>query len=223
MANIISENPIVKVVMLKGQDGEDKLINQADGSGLSFWVGTQAEYDAISEKVTNCVYYITDDTRDDFRTDLNALDNKVDNNYTELNGKVDDINDDCENLEELYNTLKSGLYFADGDTGKVEYYGAGYITNAAKQIHFSVPMPKLLTEGLTVTEAYLKIKMRQGGNYVGSSATTWAIYYGTSVTATKGSANLISVQVDSSTAIDGAVNNDLVAIEGEFQYTIGAV
>ncbi len=89
MANLFSEKPIVKVVMLKGQDGKDgkdKLINQADGSGLSFWVGTKAEYDAIpeAELITNCVYYITDDTRDDFNTRLNQLDTAVDNNTTAI-------------------------------------------------------------------------------------------------------------------------------------------
>ena len=86
MANLFSEKPIVKVVMLKGQDGEEKLINQADGSGLSFWIGTQAEYDAIpeAELITDCVYYIIDDTRDDFNTRLNELDVKVDNNTVNI-------------------------------------------------------------------------------------------------------------------------------------------
>ena len=32
-----------------------------EGEKFSFWVGTQAEYDAISEKVRNCFYIITDD------------------------------------------------------------------------------------------------------------------------------------------------------------------
>ena len=30
--------------------------------GLSFWVGTQAEYNALPEKANNCFYIITDDT-----------------------------------------------------------------------------------------------------------------------------------------------------------------
>jgi hypothetical protein len=86
MANLFKEKPIVKVVMLKGQDGEEKLINQADGSGLSFWIGTKAEYDAIpeAELIENCVYYITDDTRDDFNTRLNELDTQVNEYLTYL-------------------------------------------------------------------------------------------------------------------------------------------
>lgn len=86
MANLFKEKPIVKVVMLKGQDGEEKLINQADGSGLSLWIGTQAEYNAIPEEelIENCVYYITDDTRDDFNTRLNELDTQVNEYLTYL-------------------------------------------------------------------------------------------------------------------------------------------
>lgn len=91
MAEIYSKNPIIKMVMLKGQDGKDgeaKLINQADGSGLSFWIGTRAQYNAIPEGqlIENCVYYITDDTVDDFTAALNALDNKVDNITDTLQG-----------------------------------------------------------------------------------------------------------------------------------------
>lgn len=104
MAQIYSEKPIVKIVMLKGEkgaDGEEIIVDQHTKSGLGFWIGTQAEYDAIpeAELIENCVYYITDDTRDDFRTDLNALDTKVDNNYTDLDARVEAIN---ENLL-LYN------------------------------------------------------------------------------------------------------------------------
>ena len=93
MANLFSEKPILKVVMLKGQDGEEKLINQADGSGLSFWIGTQAEYDAIpeAELTENCVYYITDATTDNFNTRLNQLDTAVDNNTTAIASNTEDI------------------------------------------------------------------------------------------------------------------------------------
>ena len=49
--DIIKEKPIIKIVMLKGVDGESKLINQEDGSGISFWIGTLAEYQAL-ENIT---------------------------------------------------------------------------------------------------------------------------------------------------------------------------
>lgn len=42
---------------------------QNKGTGLSFWVGTQAEYNALETKATNCFYIVTDDT---FADDINA-------------------------------------------------------------------------------------------------------------------------------------------------------
>ena len=109
MANLYSEKPIVKVVMLKGQDGEEKLINQADGSGVSFWVGTQAEYDAIPEEelIENCVYYITDNTADDFRTDLNALDTKVDNQATAISDLSDNVETQATTITNLSDAVES--------------------------------------------------------------------------------------------------------------------
>lgn len=35
---------------------------QNAGVGLSFWIGSQAEYNALTEKVNNCFYIITDDS-----------------------------------------------------------------------------------------------------------------------------------------------------------------
>ena len=39
-----------------------KLKEQNGGAPLMFWVGTQAQYNEIAEKVNNCFYIITDDT-----------------------------------------------------------------------------------------------------------------------------------------------------------------
>lgn len=38
---------------------------QNSGAGLTFWVGTSAEYNALETKATNCFYIITDDTYSD--------------------------------------------------------------------------------------------------------------------------------------------------------------
>lgn len=37
---------------------------QNRGAGLSFWVGTTAQYNAITEKAEDCFYILTDDTKD---------------------------------------------------------------------------------------------------------------------------------------------------------------
>lgn len=39
-----------------------KIKEQNCGGCITFWVGTQAQYNAIAEKANNCIYIITDDT-----------------------------------------------------------------------------------------------------------------------------------------------------------------
>ncbi len=61
------------------------------GSYVSFWVGTQAQYNAIANKETNCMYIITDDTT---AADLeNKLDNTIKNANIVLNEHNEKLND----------------------------------------------------------------------------------------------------------------------------------
>ena len=39
-----------------------RVLESNSGDALTFWAGTKEQYDAIPEKVTNCMYIITDDT-----------------------------------------------------------------------------------------------------------------------------------------------------------------
>jgi hypothetical protein len=39
-----------------------KVKEQNSGGSVTFWVGTQAQYNALEEKASNCMYIITDDT-----------------------------------------------------------------------------------------------------------------------------------------------------------------
>lgn len=76
-----------------------KIKEQNNGAGLSFWVGTQAEYNALDPKLNNCFYIITDDTTaDDINAAIEALqarlatiENKVNNkmNVVLWQGRVD--------------------------------------------------------------------------------------------------------------------------------------
>ena len=53
------------------------VIEQNDGNGLRFWLGTQAEYDALTDLVPNCLYIITDDTaRAEIDARITALEQK---------------------------------------------------------------------------------------------------------------------------------------------------
>ena len=68
-----------------------------NGSKFSFWVGTQAEYDAIEQKADNCFYLITDD-----------------NTVTDIKTKTDAISDYIVETG-TYNPI---LYEFDGETQK---------------------------------------------------------------------------------------------------------
>ena len=54
------------------------IIEQNNGVVLSFWVGTQAEYDVIEHKLDNCFYLVTDDpAMTDIQNAIQVLQDKV--------------------------------------------------------------------------------------------------------------------------------------------------
>lgn len=55
-----------------------RLVEQNKGVALYFWVGTQAEYNAIEEKADDCFYIITDDTaKADIEAAIAAVSDRV--------------------------------------------------------------------------------------------------------------------------------------------------
>jgi len=55
-----------------------KIVEQNKQIGLSFWVGTSAEYNAIENKAANCFYIITDDViKADLLNEINTLKNSL--------------------------------------------------------------------------------------------------------------------------------------------------
>lgn len=86
-----------------------KIKEQNSGLGLSFWVGTQAEYNALETKPTNCFSIITDDT---FAEDINAA---VDEMQSEVNILTNTVEDYAQRLDEQIN--KNGVVLlGDGST-----------------------------------------------------------------------------------------------------------
>jgi len=64
------------------------LKEQNGGNGLKIWVGTTAQYNAITTKETNCMYILTDDTElEDLETAMSQLETKV-NTIAGLKGQV---------------------------------------------------------------------------------------------------------------------------------------
>lgn len=217
--------------MLKGQDGadgEDKLINQADGSGLSFWIGTQAEYDAIpsQELVANCVYYITDNTADDLRTDINAIDTKVDNNYNGLQNQIMSTRSYLihvmDQVVAQMTALEQSQSFQNGDSGTIYYNTGGYITTNSTQILFSIPLPKTLPDELQIS-GLIKVRLRQGGKYVGGSTAESPATFDSdhsTISVNNKIARITLFNSPTDVSFSNAINNDAIGIECQFEYNV---
>lgn len=229
MANLFKEKPIVKVVMLKGQDGEEKLINQADGSGLSFWIGTQAEYDAIpeAELINNCVYYITDDTRDDFNTRLNGLELLVDNNTTAIADNTTDIATNSTNIINSQNRISQAVELGHSGTRTPNFAVAGVLSNNKKTLKFTVPIEKYPAVGYTINKVFIDDAIiRQNGNYIVGSAESDVNLGEASEFEVVGNSIIITWRDDGTNPkIDtaNATNNDLVFILGKLMYLFAEV
>ena len=66
---------------------------------LSFWIGPQAEYNALTERAENCFYIITDEpdineTLNDFNDKLSALDDSLNKSVKELSDDIEVLNGD---------------------------------------------------------------------------------------------------------------------------------
>lgn len=73
------------------------------GAALSFWVGTQAQYNALETKAENCFYIITDDTTfEDFQTQVKTINENFINQQTQIvknQNNIYDLEDRCTELE----------------------------------------------------------------------------------------------------------------------------
>lgn len=68
-----------------------RLKEQNANKALIFWIGTTAEYNALTEKKENCFYILTDDTTDD---DINASLNEIKNDVSVIGETVGKLNTD---------------------------------------------------------------------------------------------------------------------------------
>lgn len=95
-----------------------KLKEMNHGTGLSFWVGTTAEYNAITTKTENCFYILTDDdTESGIEQAIEALQASVSSLSTTVSGldsSVDQLQENVFALQTFPN--KRLLYNTDGIT-----------------------------------------------------------------------------------------------------------
>lgn len=189
-----------------------KLKEANKNKALSFWVGTQAEYDAITSKTANTFYIITDDT---FRTDVTAA-------IAAVNARIDDLSPvDIETelgalqattqaIEaEITDLTNAYLYHKDDTITNETITAAGYITGNGEHIHFLIPLSRILpadlypvfTDSSGLIDNGFYARVYQGGHYLAGGANAWAFMptvYSTGLplmTATK-TANYLEVTFD---------------------------
>lgn len=79
-----------------------KIVEQNQRQTVTFWVGTQAQYNAITEKTKNCLYIITDETTcDDIENAIVALQESV----SSLTAEVSSLTAGTTELLELVSSL----------------------------------------------------------------------------------------------------------------------
>lgn len=87
---------------------------------LSFWVGTTAEYNAISQKEQNTFYILTDDT------DMDDLENAI----SQIIADIQNIDNNIQNISEIANEAYEDARAAN-NTANTAYTAAGVATNIA--------------------------------------------------------------------------------------------
>lgn len=108
----MTKEQILTAIIQAANDGEikdvdsgfvTKLKEQNRNVGLSFWVGTQAEYNALTTEDNNCFYIITDDNTAE---DMNAA-------IAELREQLENISTPLSNATEKINGIDTVLYTGD--------------------------------------------------------------------------------------------------------------
>lgn len=101
LAGVNAENPFIT-----------RIKEQNKGVPLTFWVGTQAEFNAIEEKAENCFYIITDSTaQEDIENDLEELKMSIDG----LDTTTNKANITLDIIERLFPSFL--INYADGESG----------------------------------------------------------------------------------------------------------
>lgn len=188
-----------------------KLKENNKNKQIAMWVGTEAEYNAIQEKDQNTLYIKTDDST------VEAIEEAMETFGQRLSA-----------LE----TLAGEAVFKSGDNGNLKWTGAGYITDSAKKIVFTVPLPKVLPSGLIadlldysqggiMPFTAFTLAVVQNGNYIVGSGSEPATWSSEDIT-TENNGNMINFQIykGDGTAFANAITNETVGIVIRFNYFI---
>lgn len=209
-----------------------KIVEQNRHRALKFWVGTQAEYDAIDTIFANTFYIITDDT---FKEDVlsaitnlqNQINNIVVNDYeNEISAlqetnqiqdiKISTLTTSLAALRTEYDSMYEYLFYpiSNSNVNEVSCTVDGYITNSKTEIALTIPLRKAIPESADVQVTYAAVTARQKGSYVLGSSSYPTVLQASEVTATNNHFfSNVRLNVSAySTSMANAENNSTVGV-----------
>lgn len=149
---------LVTNIVQTGQVGDidtgfvTKIKEQNHGRALQFWIGTQAEYNAIAEPTANMFYIVTDDPyKQEVQAALNAI-----------NTRIDDI--DFPGVEAELSAMQTNITNFESDVAQAMTDLRGDVTREIEAYGDSIP-----TYGVTPSGSYEQIEVDTTGYIAGGS------------------------------------------------------
>lgn len=116
------------------------------GKGISLWVGTQAEYNALETKAENCIYIISDDTlKDDLIYEVEQLRVLVEEISKKVINVSEEITEQNKKIETMWKKTageSEAIYLVNKDTAEeilIGYMRVGGDNNCIYSIYYQVP------------------------------------------------------------------------------------
>ena len=160
----------------------DKVKETNNGGFITFWVGTQAQYNAIENKNANCFYHITDSKRDE---DINERLNDFNEDIGQLYGRVSEVEDTSNDAKNMASNAVSVANSKTNGMVREQEYNDVFLeqTEITKHIYkgtnakFYIVEASLGGERHSVTIPYRAIRtsnpyvlhIGQGGSYISAT------------------------------------------------------
>ena len=185
-----------------------KLKEQNAGNNMKVWVGTQAQYNAISTPANDTLYIITD-----VNTSADLDNYTLKSDFLPVAENVEEINEEIAGINEDLTGLYSDLFYKAGDeilSGTIPV--AGVITSGQTQAVFTYPIFKSLKNINSATVISFKggVRYTTGGYLENLNENDeWVGHSGLTITASINKvANAIKIAVAKSSKFDPVPPNN---------------
>lgn len=182
---------------------------QNRNTGLKFWLGTQAEYNALQTIDPDTYYIITDDT---FKTDVGQAIAQL---QTQMTTNSNQVTENTDLLSQIFETSTEG-------TRTAYFITSGFLTGGKRTVSFTVPLEKFVPDTMEIDEIVsVNAVVRQNGNYIVGTSSFYAPFLGTFSFQVVGNSMSIEYQdTEDVIDVDHATNNAPVGVAGYVVYSL---